>query len=92
MARLVMLRGMINLSVRTFMKEVYLNVIFVTVISMICPYILTSYVKLNNIVNFLLVCIISVTSAVVSIYVIGCNKHDKEMIHKAIAKLVNYLK
>lgn len=92
MARLVMLRGMINLSVRTFMKEVYLKVIFVTVISMICPYVLTSYVKLNNIENFLLVCIISVTSAVVSIYVIGCNKHDKEMIHKAIVKLVNYIK
>lgn len=92
MTRLIMLRGMIHLSVRAFMKNVYLNVIFVTIISMICPYLLTTYVKLNNIGNFVILCLVSLLSAVVSIYVIGCNRDDKDIIHKSVAKLVNRIK
>ena len=92
MIRLIMLRGMINLPVRLFLRKVYLNVIIVTVISAICPYIMKGIIGIDSFGSFVLVFLISAVSAILFIYIIGCNKHDKETIHKAINKVINRIK
>lgn len=92
MIRLIMLRGMINLPVRLFLKKVYLNVIIVTAISAICPYMTKRIIGIDSFGSFVLVFFISAVSAILFIYIIGCNKHDKETIHKAINKVINRIK
>lgn len=85
--RLFMLRGMINLPVRSFLRKVYFNVIVVTIISAILPYITMRFSGLESLGTFLLICLISVISALLTIYIVGCDKHDKQMIHVGINKI-----
>lgn len=89
MTRLIMLRGMINLSVRAFIKNVYLNVIAVTIVSAIFPFIIKRIIGIDGVLSFIIICVISVISALVTIYFVGCNKHDKAFVHTAIVKLIN---
>lgn len=92
MTRLIMLKGMINLSVRAFLKNVYFNVIFVTVVAAVLPFVIKGAIGLDCFTDFVIICAISVISAVVSIYLIGCNKHDRELIHKGINKVIKRMK
>lgn len=92
MTRLIMLRGMIKLSVRAFLKNVYFDVIVVASIASIPPYITLTYLQLDNLSSFIILCIVSIISAIVSIYTIGCNKRDRELIHNAINKIINRIK
>ena len=46
-ARLYMLKGLIHLSVKEFLKDVYLNVIIVTVFAAVLPFILSLYMDVN---------------------------------------------
>lgn len=92
MTRLIMLRNMINLSVRAFLRKVYFNVIIVTLISAILPYFAMSYFVLDKFNNFVFVCFVSVLSAAISIYVVGCNQQDKELVHSAINKALKKIR
>lgn len=92
MTRLVMLRGMIKLSVRGFLSKVYFNVIFVTVIACILPYIVKYYLGLDSFFDFLLICAVTGVSAIFAIYAIGCNKNDRELVHKAINAVIKRFK
>lgn len=90
--RLIMLRGMINLSVRAFLKNVYFNVIVVTAIASLIPYITLTYLQLNDLWSFITLCAVSFFSAIFSIYIIGCNKRDRELIHNAIHRVLKRIK
>lgn len=92
MTRLIMLRNMVKLSVRAFLKNVYFNVIVVTFIASIFPYIVLKYIKLEHFGSFIALCTVSIVSAGVSIYTIGCSKHDRKIINTAIYKVKNRLK
>lgn len=92
MMRLIMLKRMINLSVSGFMKNVFLNVIVVTLVASIIPTILVHNINIDSFVSFLIVASISALSAVSSIYIFGCSKSDKEIVHKAILKVFQRFK
>lgn len=92
MTRLIMLRKMVCLPVRAFLKNVYLNVIVVTIIASIFPCIILIYLPLNNLGSFIVLCTVSIFSAVISIYVIGCSTRDRETIRNAIHKVLKRLK
>ena len=79
MARLYMLRGMINLSVGSFLREVYFNVIFVTVIASIIP-IAVSTILPDNLIGFIGSCICCIISASASILFIGLTKAELKRI------------
>ena len=87
MARLVMLRDMIKISVRGFLKNVYFNVIFVTIFASILPYITKYYLGLGDFFDFFIIFTVSVISSIVAIYIIGCNKTDRLLIHQAFNKV-----
>ena len=90
--RLFMLRSMIKLHVRAFLKNVYFNVIIVSIIASILPFWTKQYVVLDNFGIFIFICFISVLSAIISIYIVGCNKNDRQLIHNVINKILNRIR
>ncbi len=84
MARLIMLRGMIGLSVRAFLREVYFNVIAVTLIASAVPAVCFAF-QSGTFVDLLLNSACCVGCTTLSILFIGCNSRERKMIS---AKLI----
>ena len=76
-ARLVMLRTMIGLSARKYLREVYLNVILVTTAAAVLP-ILVSVVLEESFLNFVIIVLISLITTAISIFYIGFNKNERD--------------
>ena len=76
-ARLVMLRTMIGLSARKYLREVYLNVILVTTAAAVLP-ILTTVILEESFLNFVIIVLISLITAAISIFYIGFNKNERD--------------
>lgn len=76
-ARLVMLRTMIGLSARKYLREVYLNVILVMTAAAVLP-ILTSVILEESFLNFVIIVLISLITAAISIFYIGFNKNERD--------------
>ena len=85
-ARLYFLRTMVQLPVAEFIKRVYLNVILVTMVSAIVPYICYTMLQ-PSILRFILLSALSVASSAVCIYYIGCNREERKIIATTLAKV-----
>lgn len=88
-ARLYMLKKMVGLSLKNFLKEVYFNVIIVTLVSSIAPFIIKHYVAKSSFMIFIVICFVSVISTFIVIYFVGCTKQDRLFIR---GKLVKFIK
>lgn len=75
-ARLWMLRGMIGLQVREYLRKVYFNVLGVTACAVVLP-LCASYYLEKGFATFILVCVISVLSVSVSVLYIGCTAQER---------------
>lgn len=75
-ARLCMLRKMINLPIYTFVIDVCLNVIMVSVISAIVPFILADILA-ETFMNFILICVLAIVLTIFVIYYVGCNRNER---------------
>lgn len=87
-ARLLMLRKMINISLKKYMKKVYCNIIIVMIISSIIPFMLT----INNdetFLTFILQSLITIACTIITIYYIGCSKSEKLFIKNKLQKIVH---
>ena len=89
-ARLLMLRSMIDLSVRKYLNKVYINVLVVTAIAAICPFLLAIQME-ETFLNFILLCLIAVVCTGITIYYIGCNKTERQFILHKIYAIKNRL-
>ena len=87
MARLYMLRSMIQLSVRSFLRSVYFNVIAVSIIAAIVPVILSGTLPLG-IVGLLISCVCCIVCTVISIFYVGFSRDERKMIVTKILVLV----
>lgn len=87
-ARLWFLRSMIKLPARTFLKKVYLNVLFVTVISSLPPA-LCFFLMPSGWLRLIVLCCVSVISSGLSIYIIGCSKSERNLFVQYIKKAVH---
>lgn len=85
-ARLILLRGMIGLSITKYLKNVYLNIIVVSIIAVILPLISAYYIK-ESFINFILISLIAVICTFSSIYFIGCNNQEREFIHQKLGTI-----
>lgn len=91
-ARLYMLRGMIPLSVGSFLRNVYFNVILVSIIAAIVP-VLLSMVLTDDIVGFLISCICCGVCTAISILYVGFTRNERKMIvSKALVVIRKILK
>lgn len=78
-ARLYMLRGMIGLSARKYLRHVYFNVLTVTVLSAAVPFFVSKNIN-EGFFNFVLLCLLSVACTAVVIYYVGCNRNERQFI------------
>lgn len=77
--RLVMLRKMINLPSVDFLKEVYLNVILVMLLSCLFPVLLSHYLE-ESFISFIIVSIVSVATTLIVIYIVGCKDTERQFV------------
>lgn len=89
-ARLILLRGMIGLSIRKYIKKVYINVSFVTVISAIIPFLLTNRLE-ESFFNFVLLSIVALICTGITIFYIGCNKSEQRFMFNKFREFKNKL-
>ena len=71
-----MLRTMINLRVQDFIKSVLLNVVVVTALSLIIPYVLKRFMP-QSLGAFVLISMACVVCTILSIYYIGFDKQER---------------
>lgn len=90
-ARLYMLRGMIGLSVREYIGKVYVNVLVVTILSAIIPFVLSFCLK-ETFVNFFIICVIAILCTFTVMYFVGCNKKERQFILSKIIAIKGKLK
>ena len=90
-ARLVMLRGMIGLSVRKYMKKVYINVFVVTVIAAILPFLLSMKLE-ESFLNFVLLCFVALICTGITIYYIGCDKTERQFVLNKLHTIIDKIK
>ena len=84
-ARLIILKDLIELQIRPYIVKVYANVFIVTIISAILPYYL-SYTLEESLVSFLIISSISVASTIAVEFFIGCNSQERSLIKKYIQR------
>lgn len=90
-ARLVMLRGMIGLSVRKYLRKVYANVSAVTVISSVFPFLLAGSLEEESFPNFVLSSFVAIVCTGITIYHIGCNKAERKFVLNKLYAIKNRL-
>lgn len=84
--RLLFLRKTVLLPSMKFLFKVYLNVISVTILSAIIPALLYMSIE-NEICRFFSVCISSVISSGVIIYLIGLDKNERNIVVQQVRKI-----
>ena len=75
-ARLYMLRGMIGLSSIRYMKNVYLNVLAVAVLSAIIPSLLSMYIS-ESFLSFVVISLVAMASTLCIEFFVGCNNKER---------------
>lgn len=84
--RFVILKKMIGLSIKAFLKDVYLKSFIVGVLAAIIP-ILIKYNMSEDFVSFVIIVCASVICVMVSAYCIGCTCNEKRIIKNQIARI-----
>lgn len=87
-ARLILLKDMIHLPVILYIKQVYLNVIVVSLASIIVPLLMHLYID-GSFLYFILNSIICLFCTIITIYYIGCTKQERHLIDSKIIVLRN---
>lgn len=84
--RIVMLRKKTGLSVRNFIREVYMNIIIVSVLSCIFPMLIYNVVG-DRVLRIVLVVVGSFISTSTVIYYVGCTSNERAFVKSKIRKL-----
>lgn len=90
-ARLLLLRGMIGLSIRKYLKKVYLNVLMVSLLSAILP-LLATEILYESFIHFILLCLISVVCTGSVVFFVGCDKSERNFVLSKASKLIHRFK
>lgn len=77
--RLYMLRELIGLKARDFIKRVYINVVVVTILSAVIPFALASTFE-DNIGSFIMLCVVAVSSTSLVEFYVGCTARERQFV------------
>lgn len=84
--RLIFLRSMVGLSVNRFLRKVCMNVLQVTFVAAIIPFLI--YIQMSDsIIRFSLICIVTVFCSSFAIYFIGCTNNERLFIKNKLLTL-----
>lgn len=78
-SRLILLRNMIGLSVRDYIRKVYINIIVVATVAALFPYCMASYIQ-ETFLNFILLSLFAMFCTILSVFFIGCNRQEHTLI------------
>lgn len=87
-ARLFLLRKMIRLSMREFIKKVYIKTIWVGVCSSIIPFFIVSQIS-ESFINFILTSLCALISTLSCVYYIDCDEKERKLVKNKISQLRN---
>lgn len=87
-ARLLILRGMIGLSIRKYLKKVYINVFVVTALASVLPFLISRSLE-ESFMNFVLLSLVAVICTAVTIYYVGCNKTERQFVWNKLQTIIN---
>ena len=90
-ARLFMLRGMIGLSARKYIRQVYANVIAVSAVAAFVPAILSMRLG-ETFLSFCLTTFVALCCTSASIYFVGCSKQERCFVRDKARKLMHKIK
>lgn len=76
-ARVILLRNITHISARAFFKNVYLNVIVVSLAAGVIPFAISRYLD-EDFLNFILISVLAVCSTVFSILYVGSNNTERK--------------
>lgn len=80
-ARLIMLRKMISLSVRDYLKSVYFKAVLVLALSLVLPFAFKAYAgETNSLMSFTFQCVIYLIWTCLVIMSVGLNKNERTFI------------
>lgn len=83
-ARLILLKGMIGISIHNYLQKVYFNIITVSLIAVVLPFIYAQHVE-ESFTNVIIVSLLAIICTIISIYFVGCNHQERDFIHKKIS-------
>ena len=90
-ARLYMLRGMIGLSSIMYMKKVYLNIIMVTVISVIIPGLLAHQMS-ESFFSFVILSLVAMACTVAVEFYIGCSQNERAFVIRKVKNMLRKMR
>ncbi len=85
--RLYLLKGLTNLPVIEYINKVLLNIIYVTISSLLVPLILIQYLQ-NGLVQFIIIGCTCVICTIFSVYFLGLSSRERKNIYKIIKNRV----
>lgn len=86
--RMIMLKPLINLSLKDYINNIYIKVLVVVIISVIIPMIV--YLNMTySLTRFFVICILSFISVGTTIYTIGLSKDERVFIKSKFMSIVN---
>lgn len=88
LARLYMLRSMINLRAIDFLKKVVFNVSLVSVAALCIPYFAYKMMP-ESLLSFLIVTILCLISTVISILFVGCKDGERQFVYSKAKLIIN---
>lgn len=86
-SRLILLRSMINISVRDFFVQVYINVVIVTVVSAFIPAFIASKVQIDSFASFVMMSLVTILSTAIIVLFLGCDKHERQFVVRQVKQL-----
>ena len=85
--RLYMLRGLIGLKARDFIKKVYINVIVVTILSAVIPFLLANTFD-DDIWSFIMLSIVSLITTLLVEFYVGCTTKERQFVLSKVKTII----
>ena len=83
-ARMIIIRPMIQLSLRKYFKEVVIPILLVTIVALPIPIIVYYLIDDNSVGSFIIICSVSVASVIGSVYYGGLKKTERILVKEKI--------
>ena len=89
LVRLMIVLPMIGMSMLVYMKQVVLPLLVVTIIAPVLPTLSYLYLGDASLINFFVVCLVSVISSGLVIYYIGCTRQERNFINAQLISVAS---
>lgn len=90
-ARLSMLRSMIGLSFMKYLRHVYLNVVIVSIVAAIIPFLLSKTLS-ESFISFCILTMVAFVSTALTVSYVGCSKAERTFVAKKIEVIKSKIK